>query len=241
MSIDLIDAKNLNVRQLMLGNALVAAAFAAFIIWAETHPKSLWIASLEDGPVEYISALLFGLSSIGFLLAMKRSEFLKQKSTRWAYCFTAAWAVLMFIFMAEEVSWGQRMFGFGTPESMVEYNTQEEFNLHNMFFLSESYSGGWVTYRYLSIMMLATGFLLPIVALGRKGVRLFRKLALPVLPICYMGFFVGSILYGRYYYDLLPSDTATEVRELMLAIGMFCFALHGAMRPDDLFRLRKKA
>jgi len=32
----------------------------------------------------------------------------------------------------EEVSWGQRLFGFGTPEAMKASNLQNEFNFHNL-------------------------------------------------------------------------------------------------------------
>ena len=43
-----------------------------------------------------------------------------------------AWALLMFVFMGEEISWGQRILGFGTPEVLMEINHQQEFNLHNI-------------------------------------------------------------------------------------------------------------
>jgi hypothetical protein len=32
----------------------------------------------------------------------------------------------------EEISWGQRLFGFATPEAVVKHNQQQEFNLHNL-------------------------------------------------------------------------------------------------------------
>jgi hypothetical protein len=33
----------------------------------------------------------------------------------------------------EEISWGQRIIGFETPETLVRINTQDEFNVHNIF------------------------------------------------------------------------------------------------------------
>jgi len=34
----------------------------------------------------------------------------------------------------EEISWGQRVFGFKSPEFFMQYNAQYEFNLHNLKF-----------------------------------------------------------------------------------------------------------
>ena len=39
--------------------------------------------------------------------------------------------VLLFI-AGEEISWGQRIFGYSTPDWIVERNLQREFNLHNL-------------------------------------------------------------------------------------------------------------
>lgn len=40
---------------------------------------------------------------------------------------------LLFLFGAgEEISWGQRLLGFQTPEPLSQVNRQEEFNLHNL-------------------------------------------------------------------------------------------------------------
>lgn len=34
--------------------------------------------------------------------------------------------------MLEEISWGQRIFGFETPELLQRYNLQKETNIHNL-------------------------------------------------------------------------------------------------------------
>ena len=52
-----------------------------------------------------------------------------QKSHRnWFYLFGA---VCLFMF-GEEISWGQRLLGFATPDWMNRQNYQGEFTLHNM-------------------------------------------------------------------------------------------------------------
>jgi len=41
-------------------------------------------------------------------------------------------ALVAFFVAGEEVSWGQRIFGFQTPESLKAINTQQEFTVHNL-------------------------------------------------------------------------------------------------------------
>jgi len=43
----------------------------------------------------------------------------------------------------EEMSWGQRIFNFQTPDFIARANRQSEFNLHNLFVLS-----GGSSWRY---------------------------------------------------------------------------------------------
>jgi len=43
-------------------------------------------------------------------------------------------ALFYILCAGEEISWGQRVFGFDTPEYMSEVNEQDEFNLHNLKF-----------------------------------------------------------------------------------------------------------
>ena len=42
-------------------------------------------------------------------------------------------ALAAFFAAGEELSWGQRLFGFEPPELFLEENFQQELNLHNLF------------------------------------------------------------------------------------------------------------
>ena len=42
-------------------------------------------------------------------------------------------AVASFVLAWEEISWGQRILGFETPDEIEQINAQQETNLHNMF------------------------------------------------------------------------------------------------------------
>ena len=141
----------------------------------------------------------------------------------------------MFIFCGEEISWGQRIFNYGTPDTIEQVNVQREFNLHNLQGVET------LKYTLLSLLMFVTGVMLPGIALFGWGKKLLQKLAFPVLPLCYSGFFIAAYLYGAYYFEALPIDAASEVRELMMGLGLAAFGLHGAFRPHDLFRLGSKS
>lgn len=223
-----------------LGLILALFVLGGFAIWAEVDPVSLSKHSIEDGPIESGSAILYAVASLGFVVAAWRSEFLRARGSAWIYFFIGSWALLMFMFCGEEISWGQRIFQVQTPEYLMGVNKQHELNLHNIAIV-DSFMGG--KYRYLSIMMLTTGLLLPLLALTSFGRGLIRRFAFPVAPMGYVWLFVGAYVYGKYYapaFKLNPdtmSNAPTEVRELILSIAMAVFAWHGAFRPNDLFRV----
>lgn len=224
-------------KQFWIQVVLSLSVLGGFIIWVEIDPAGMhgWLG--EDGLIESLGAVFFGLSSIGFVVVAIRSSDLKNKSIGLRYPFVIAWALLMFVFMGEELSWGQRIFGFATPESLKTINSQSEFNIHNIEFV-DSFMGG--KYRYLSIMMITTGLLLPLLVMTRWGKNTIQWWAFPVTPLGYGILFIGAYVYGKYYHDVtLHSNDATEAREFLMAVAMMFFSFHGALHPGDLFRFRQ--
>lgn len=211
-------------------SVLVVALFA---VWVELNPETLHKMVQEGKPIENATAALFGLASVCFIVFAWRSEFLRAGRKRRLYTATIAWALLMFIFMGEEISWGQVFFDIVTPATLTEINAQDETNIHNIEFIN-TFLGG--KYRWLSIMMLTTGLLLPLFALSNIGKRIIQRTAFPVAPLCYAPLFVGAYMFGRHY-DAQIGNNAAEVREFLMAVSMFSFALHGALSPGSLFRV----
>lgn len=219
--------------KLMAGFAAAAIVFAGFAAWALVDNRSLNAFTTEDGPLEYATALLFGISGIGFFAVARKSEFLKRKRSGPRHFMVVSWGALMLVFMGEEISWGQRILQFRTPDTLREINLQREFNLHNAALLNDSMGG---TYRMLSLMILLTGVVIPAAARTNPGKRWVQWWAFPVLPAPHGLWFVGSLAYGyvfhRYTYQM---NDAAEIRELLLGMGMTLFSWHGVRRPDDLF------
>ena len=96
---------------------------------------------------------------------------------------------------------------------MKQINLQNEINIRNIEFV-DTFLGG--NFRYLSIMMLTTGLLLPLFAMSNVGKRTIQRFAFPVSPLCYAPLFIGAYAYGKYYIPEMRNDAA-EVRAFLMA------------------------
>lgn len=91
--------------------------------------------NVEDGLVEYLTALMFFVSG---LVGLALSRLLKQSKLE--YIFNLKKIVIvgltiislgLIIVSFEEISWGQRIFNFQTPSALEQTNLQGEINFHN--------------------------------------------------------------------------------------------------------------
>ena len=112
----------------------IAALITGHYLTALLPRETFIFYSKEDGPFENLSALCFFLTSATFLAAYVRDRagnawgaFRLRKNV-----FLLFLAALFFFGAGEEISWGQRMIGFDTPEVVRELNIQQETNIHNL-------------------------------------------------------------------------------------------------------------
>lgn len=64
-------------------------------------------------------------------------------------------AIVLFLMAGEELSWGQRIFNWKTPELIATYNIQKETNFHNLatqLFQNTLYFGGWILLILLPLL-----------------------------------------------------------------------------------------
>ncbi|MFD3000210.1 hypothetical protein ACFS7Z_07545 [Pontibacter toksunensis] len=80
----------------------------------------------EDGYIEYMTAAFLLATSV---LCFNRASAVTGKLPK---VFFYATATLFFLGFGEEISWGQRIIGFATPEDLRAINFQEEFTFHNI-------------------------------------------------------------------------------------------------------------
>ncbi len=83
----------------------------------------------EDRLIEWLTCIGFfwaSLICLGILIKFN------PLMNRWALFYLTGFFLFFFVCAGEEISWGQRLLGFQTPEVLLEHNQQEEFNIHNL-------------------------------------------------------------------------------------------------------------
>ncbi len=80
----------------------------------------------EDGWVEYLTVVWLLLAGLMLLAtALAERNFLRR-------CIYVLGSIAFVFAAGEEISWGQRILGFATPDFLLDLNTQGEFNVHNI-------------------------------------------------------------------------------------------------------------
>jgi hypothetical protein len=188
------------------------AAFAVVVQFWDSPRFESW--TREDGPVENLQALLYAFGGLFFLAVAFR-----HRRNPWAWLL----AVGLLFCAGEEVSWGQRVFGFGTPSGLEGVNIQNEANLHNI----ENIHGNVRTYGFMALGALFV--ILPVIEAFSRSVRALRKrsrflhVPLHVVPAAAAAF--GFMSIPRYVdADAFGFD---EVGELFTALAMCVYgSLH---------------
>ena len=96
--------------------------------FAQRHIKNFFYK--EDGLLEYMTAVFLFLAFVAFSFSAKIST--KKNLGRNIVVPQLLLGLFCFFFAMEEISWGQRIFGWGTPDWMGNINSQNETNIHNI-------------------------------------------------------------------------------------------------------------
>jgi hypothetical protein len=146
-------------RQRRVINASLWLMLASVVLWIVYlkvgayvfSPSAIAFINREDGVVEGGTALFFLVASIEAAVLAFRSRHTPRR------IFAAFLAVGFFMCMGEEMSWGQHVFGWKTPESMAKVNVQAETNLHNMsgYFADHVFIAGTLLYGGIVPIMAA--------------------------------------------------------------------------------------
>ena len=196
----------------------------------------------EDSIIEYLGAAFFFLGGIFFLVAFFTSrtgnQFLSIRTRRnFFYLFLS----LVLIFGAgEEISWGQRLLGFSTPESIEEVNIQDEFTIHNLPAFDPTNSDSLLNMNRMFIYFwFSFGVIVPIGALLINPFQKFcERLGFPIVPIWlgvqFVLFYVMSKLYEplgavREVYE----GRIVEFRETQHALIFFLIGLYFFLKEKE--------
>ena len=163
-----------------------------------------WLRS-EDGPLEWMQFIEYALSSLLAFLIFLRPKKKDVNSFIWLLI-----AFLSFLIAGEEISWGERIFGYSI-ESITELSMQGETNLHNLPFFHN-----YVLDPALQIICIFLGWL---------GWRKWPYLT--SLPSRKFSLFFLFVSLYFFYYEISWFSTVAHIRndqeifEFLLSSGLF--------------------
>jgi hypothetical protein len=116
----------LDIGFLCLGTIVLAGAFVASAI-----SKNLFFIyfGAEDSLIEDATAICLALAGC---VLLARVIHVRHSITRGALILGVLYGLAYIWAGGEEISWGQRIFGFESPQFFQENNDQAEFTLHNL-------------------------------------------------------------------------------------------------------------
>ncbi len=143
----------------------------------------------------------------------------------------------IFFMIGEELSWGQRIFGWTTPESIKVINRQHETNIHSL-------EGMVDAFRWLQLLIGAYGTILPLLLLRLTAAarsawlaRYRQQISWLVPHHTLVPYFLAVLVWRiyvtlwwppkQYYYEI---SRYSEIVEVILAMAFFLFVI---------FQLRK--
>lgn len=192
--------------------ALIVGGYA---FMAFNYPLAYIWATYEDLVGEWAQTYFFLAAAIlSVIVALQQSRY------RW---FFALLAVACSYVVLEEISWGQRIFGFDTPEFLKARNLQGEANLHNLF------TG---PHKTLLKDLISIGVAIGIAGFGLVYPLLLRRNWQLAVWVERLGVAAPPLVLAPYFtlaafFECKPlSFNEAEVAELLIASALAMFALH---------------
>ena len=146
------------------------AVFAYALLAAHTDPGALDRLLVEDGLLEWLQFLAFGLlSGVLALVAIERGA--RPGGAGRDVLVIGGLSVVVALAALEEVSWFQRVLDFDSPAFFRSHNRQGETNLHNMAVAGSSVNK-LILVRLIILVAIVHNLVLPILA--RHSARLRR-------------------------------------------------------------------
>lgn len=206
------------VVEVVIAPFMIALAGAATALGGKDLYK--WFTG-EDGFAETMQVIFYALALVFCVFVIVNLLRGNRRALAGLYMVVAFGLVFM---LGEELSWGQRIVGWDTPDAMREINKQEETNLHNIY-------GVGSTFKWLQLVVGAYGTLLPLLVWRLRGLRRFRGFLDRVVPHYSLVPYFVMLFVWRIYRNVFdpPADfyfvvsEYNEVLELVLAMGFFMF------------------
>ena len=151
----------------------LSAIFFGYIIISEpsvliSH-SVFFDLTVEDSYVENLTAILLFLTGLLLVNVATMERRIFQRCVYILGC-------VAFMFAAgEEISWGQRIFDFETPDILMEMNRQNEFNIHNIKSVANIIDEIYIYVTFVFCMIICAAFFC--------NKNTFLGISLPSIPL----------------------------------------------------------
>ena len=206
-------------------NYIVVALLAIFCSYSAYFffsPQTIILLGDENSFFELATAFCFFVSAVMLIIL-----FIKRRNI-----FFLLLGILLFVGAGEELSWGQHLFKFKTPDTIKANNVQGEFNFHNIeIFNTDKFNSsrktGWQRLLEINFIFrlfcIFYGIIIPLASVTLSPVKqLKEKINLPIPAICIGIFFFLN--WVAYKFTLLITaknqsipyyETSTEIFEFI--------------------------
>jgi hypothetical protein len=198
--------------------ALMAAMMAIAVVDADLFHALI----VEDGPIEWAQFFAILIASGVFALAAIGTRTSGRHGLTAIYVVVAIGA---FLAAGEEISWGQRLLGFTTPEALDTINHAGETNIHNISAIQRLFNLGELL---AGLYGLAVPLLWLVPRIRARVGRWMDPLLIP--PVCLAAAFLLPFLYRLGRLIVLPTAGERivelgEVPELTFYLGVLVTGL----------------
>ena len=195
---------------------LFAGVVGTFVALALFNPPGYVFATYEDLIGEWLQTFGFAATLVlSVLIAVSRGPF------RW---FFTLLALACFYTVMEEISWGQRLFGFETPELLkTAGNLQGEANLHNLLTGPVATPTKAIIEYLMAAAFVGYGLFYPLTLRWKWAPSLWLEhFGIGAPPLYLWPFFVTAA-----FLELGPLNfNEAEIAELLIALALAIFAAH---------------
>ena len=200
--------------------------------------KAYMYMYMETGWVEVSTVFFLILSIVFSLLFISAHDFTRHQWFKW-------WMVLIILgciyFAGEEISWGQFLFGWETPEGWADINDQNETNLHNTSAIFDQ-----IPRTLLSIAAIIGGVLVPVFRAITKNYPETGSLNFwlwPTYACIPAALFSQLVSWHEKAYEFFDTEMplvldirAGEVKESLLALFILMYVLSLWYRNRSLLK-----
>lgn len=198
----------------------------------------------EDGVFEYITFFFFLCVSIVGILGFHRTRLSTTHVNlkRFFFVLFALMALFGFVIAGEEISWGQRIIGFSTPENIAEVNTQKEFNIHNN---RSIFPFVYFAYACISTFFVITPLIRPFLLRISKNSHIYHWIIFFIPDWRVIPSFIPTLVYTyvRLFYveNVETFDIWEELSEMFFAGGLLLCSVHILLQSTGISNFYSKA